>query len=97
MPLPRRPLRMNKCYFVVRIYDRGAMTPQDEDFREPLANRVYTKDVCLIGQLVGYRSFFRLQRSQTGDSEQSNGMAVFRPQELYKIGGEGLQKGDRFI
>jgi hypothetical protein len=97
MSLPRRPLRMNKCYFVVRIYDRGAMTPQDEDFREPLANRVYTKDVCLIGQLVGYRSFFRLQRSQTGDSEQSNGMAVFRPQELYKIGGEGLQKGDRFI
>ena len=97
MPLPHRPLRINKCYFVVRIYDRGAITPQDADFREPIANRIYVKDVCLIGQLVGYRSFFRLQRTQTGDSEQSAGTAVFRPNELLKIGAQGLQKGDRII
>ena len=95
--MPRMPVRMNKCYFVVRIYDRGSMTPQDDDFREPLANRVYTKDVCMVGQLVGYRNFFKLQRTQTGDSEQSTGSAVFRPEEFAKLGGRGLQKGDRFI
>ena len=94
--LPRMPVRMNKCYFVVRIYDRGSMTPQDADFREPLANRVYTKDVCMVGQLVGYRGFFKLQRTQTGDSEQSTGTAVFRPEEFDKLGGK-LQKGDRII
>jgi hypothetical protein len=94
---PRMPVRMNRCYFVVRIYDRGSMTPKDDDFREPLANRVYTKDVCMIGQLVGYRSFFRLQRTTTGDSEQSTGSAVFRPEEFRKLGEHGLQKGDRII
>jgi hypothetical protein len=88
---------MNRCYFIVRIYDRGSMTPKDSDYREPVANRIYKKDVCLIGQLVGYRSFFRLQRTMTGDSTESNGMAVFRPGELRKIGPEGLQKGDRII
>lgn len=97
MPLPRMPLRINKCYFIIRIYDRGSMTPQDSDYREPEANRVYTKDVCLIGQLVGYRPLFRLQRTQTGDSEQSSGSAIFRPSEMDKIGDEGLQKGDRII
>lgn len=100
MPLPRSPrmpVRMNPAYFVVRIYDRGSMTPKDNDFREPIANRVYTKDVCMIGQLVGYRSFFRLQRTQTGDSEQSTGSAVFRPEEFEKLGGNGLQKGDRIV
>jgi len=95
--LPRMPLRMNRCYFVIRIYDRGSMTPMNDDYREPVANRIYKKDVCLVGQLVGYRTFFRLQRSQTGDSEQSTGAAVFRPEELRKIGEEGLQKGDRII
>lgn len=94
--MPRMPVRMNKCYFVVRIYDRGSMTPKDDDFREPLANRVYTKDVCMVGQLVGYRGFFKLQRVQTGDSEQSTGTAVFRPEEFAKLGGK-LQKGDRII
>lgn len=97
MVMPRMPVRMNKCYFVVRIYDRGSMTPKDDDFREPLANRVYTKDVCMVGQLVGYRNFFKLQRTQTGDSEQSTGSAVFRPEEFAKLGGRGLQKGDRII
>jgi len=97
MALPRMPLRMNKCYFIIRIYDRGSATPQDDDYREPVSNRIYLKDVCLVGQLVGYRSFFRLQRVNTGDSEQSNGMAVFRPGELRKIGTQGLQKGDRII
>ena len=97
MVMPRMPVRMNKCYFVVRIYDRGSMTPKDDDFREPLANRVYTKDVCMVGQLVGYRGFFKLQRTQTGDSEQSTGTAVFRPEEFAKLGGHGLQKGDRII
>jgi len=97
MALPHRPIRINKCYFVVRIYDRGSMTPTDGDFREPIANRIYVKDVCLIGQLVGYRSFFRLQRTQTGDSEQSTGSAIFRPNEMAKIGPLGLQKGDRIV
>jgi hypothetical protein len=91
------PVRMNKCYFVIRIYDRGSMTPKDNDFREPISNRVYLKDVCMIGQLVGYRQLFRLQRTQTGDSEQSTGSAVFRPEEFAKLGDTGLQKGDRII
>ena len=95
---PRMPVRMNSCYFTVRIYDRGSMTPRDEDYREPEANRIYVMDACLIGQLVGYRSFFRLQRTQTGDSEQSTGSAVFRPEEiLNKLGDYGLQKGDRIV
>lgn len=97
MVLPRMPVRINRCYFIIRIYDRGSATPQDDDYREPVANRIYTTDACLVGQLVGYRSFFRLQRAQTGDSEQSNGMAVFRPRELKKLGSAGLQKGDRII
>jgi len=96
MALPTMPLRMNKCYFVIRLYKRGAMTPQDDDYREPEANRVYDKEVCLIGQLVGYRSFFKLQRTQTGDSQPSNGQAVFRPNELLK-NGVSLQKGDRIM
>jgi hypothetical protein len=97
MPLPRMPLRMNRCYFVIRIYDRGAYTPKNEAYREPVANRVYIKDVCLIGQLVGYRQFFKLRRTMTGDANESNGTAVFRPEEISKLGEEGLQKGDRII
>lgn len=96
MPLPRLPLRINKCYFVVRLYKRGTLTPRDDDFREPLSNRVYTEDKCLEGQLVGYRQFFKLLRTQTGDSDTITGAAVFRPQELIKKG-VSLQKGDRIV
>jgi len=101
MALPRMPLRMNKCYFTFRIYNRGDFTPQDSDYREPLANRVYLPEMCVIGQLVGYRGFFRLQRTQTGDSNPSTGSAVFRPEILRRAaqqaGVPGIQKGDRII
>lgn len=96
MALPRMPLRMNKCYFLFRLYNRGAYTPRDEDYREPEANRVYTQEICIIGQLVGYRQFFKLQRTQTGDSDPSNGSAVFRPEVLKRAGVE-LKKGDKII
>jgi len=96
MGLPNMPVRMNKCYFKFRIYDRGAYTPKDDDYREPEFNRVYSRDICVVGQLVGYRQFFKLQRTQTGDSSPSNGSAVFRPNVLRKLGLD-LKKGDKVI
>ena len=95
--LARMPMRLNTAHFVFRLFGRGALTPQDVDYREPLGSRVFAPaTVPIEGQLVGYRAFFDMERTQTGESERSKGAAVFRPVFLEKAG-IVLQIGDRII
>jgi len=91
----RLPCRMNDTKVVFELFGRANITTVDSDYREVKGNRNFRK-VELIGQLVGARSWFRLDRRQTGDSEPSSGALVFRPSVLAKAG-VTLQKGDRII
>lgn len=96
MVFPRMPYRMNPAWFIVRPYRQGDLTPQDPDFRGPKGTRVYQNPITIKGQLVGYRGFFRMQRSMTGQMEQSAGSAVFRPSVLRAMG-YMFELGDRII
>lgn len=92
----RPPIRMNPAYVTVRLLNRGVETATDPDFREPVSFRKYAPEVELTGQLVGARGFFKLARTQTGDSNPSTGQLVFRPDDLARVG-VTLQKGDRIV
>lgn len=88
------PYRMNPATFVVKAYSSGKDTPADRFYREPQGNRVYSSDITISGQLVGYRGFFNSTRTQTGQGENSRGSAVFRPKVLESSGWEP-KNGDR--
>ena len=91
----RLPCRMNDTKVVFELFGRANITTVDSDYREVKGNRKFQR-VELIGQLVGARSWFRLDRRQTGDTEPSSGALVFRPSVLAKAG-VTLQKGDRIV
>jgi len=86
MAFPRMPYRMNPATFQIQPYSRGEYTPKDEFFREPKGTRLFGSEINIKGQLVGYRGFFNVNKTQTGGGEDSRGSAVFRPEVLKKSG-----------
>ena len=94
--LVKKPCRMNDMDITIALFSRGSETVMDADYRESQSYRNYHRTVTLKGQLVGARSFFRLDRRETGDSDPSSGSLVFRPSVLKKAG-VVLNKGDRIL
>lgn len=96
MVFPKMPYRMNPAQFTIRPYSSGEYTPKDRFYREPEGTRMYGTTVSISGQLVGYRSFFNMVKSQTGANENSRGSAVFRP-EVLASSGWTPKNGDRIV
>jgi hypothetical protein len=94
--LVQKPARINEIEVTFRLLGKGATTVKDKDYRETLGIRNYAEQITIIGQLMGARAFFKLQRTQTGDMNPSSGALVFRP-EVLKEAGVTLNKGDRII
>jgi hypothetical protein len=96
LTLVQKPAHMNAIAVTFRLLGKGATTVKDKDYRETLGIRNYGQQITIIGQLMGARTFFKLQRTQTGDMNPSSGALVFRP-EVLKEAGVTLNKGDRII
>jgi hypothetical protein len=101
MPPPafpyNQPVGINRIKVKVRILNTTT-TVKDSDFREAKQNRTYSEPVEIIGQTVGLKQTFQLQRTQTGDSVPSAVHFVFRFRELNLISpGFVIKKGDRIV
>lgn len=96
MAFPKMPYRMNPATFHIKPYSSGEFTPKDRFYREPQGTRLFGPDITISGQLVGYRGFFNIARTQTGLGENSRGSAVFRPKVIQSSGWDP-KVGDRIV